>query len=62
MCVLIFSTSFIWNISTYEKNSEIFCDKCEESSCKVSVIFSRVLMKLEFFGQIFEKYSNLKFR
>ena len=31
------------------------------SSCKVSVIFVMILMKLEFSLQIFEKYSNIKF-
>jgi len=31
------------------------------SSCKVSVILVRFLIKLEFSQQIFEKYSNTKF-
>jgi len=31
------------------------------SSCKVPVIPVRFLMKLVFYGQIFEKYSNIKF-
>ena len=28
-CVLIFSTTFMWNISHYTKNSVTFCHKCE---------------------------------
>jgi hypothetical protein len=31
------------------------------SPCKVHVIRVRFLMKLEFSGQIFEEYSNIKF-
>jgi len=31
------------------------------SSCNVSVIIVRFLMKLEFSRQIFDKYSNIKF-
>ena len=31
------------------------------SSCKVPVILASLIIKLEFSGQIFEKYSNTKF-
>ena len=33
-----------------------------KSSCKVPVIHIRIFMKLEYFQQIFEKYSDIKFR
>ena len=29
MCVLIFSTTFLWNISHSKKNSAVYCYKCE---------------------------------
>ena len=29
MCVLIFSATFIWNVSHSKKNSERYCHKCE---------------------------------
>ena len=59
MCVLIFSTTFVWNISHSRMNSvkyhqcmPVFMDK----SC-----YCHVLRKLEFSQQIFEKFSNIKF-
>ena len=30
MCVLIFSTIFIWNVSNSKKNSTRYCHKCED--------------------------------
>jgi hypothetical protein len=54
-CVLIFSTHFVWNIS-YPKKNWARCDFNwgTRHSC-------HILKKLEFSGQIFGKYSNIKF-
>ena len=41
ICVLIFSTIFVWNISHSEKNSIRHYDKYNRSSFKVSVILDR---------------------
>ena len=59
--VLIFSTTCIWNISHFKKNSARYCYKCKKSSCKVPLYFFRILMKLEFSRQIFVKSSIIKF-
>jgi hypothetical protein len=55
MCVLTFSTTFIWNISNCKKNSARYCHnygnlhmQCTRCSCPI-------LMNLEFYGKIFEK-------
>jgi hypothetical protein len=57
MYVLIFSKTFVRNISHSKKKWE----KYNRSSCKVPVILVRFLMKSEFSQQTFEKYSNKKF-
>jgi hypothetical protein len=60
MCVLIFSTNFVRNISHFKKNWEIWSkmfiglDVKYRYSCQI-------LMEIEFSCQIFEKYSDLKF-
>ena len=36
--------------------------RLHRSSCNVPVILCQILIKLEFSGQIFEKYANIKFR
>ena len=56
--VLVFSATFVWRIFHSKKNSGRYYHKC---TCEVSVI-SQILMKTEFSRQIFEKYSNIKFR
>jgi hypothetical protein len=60
MCILIFST-FISKIFHSKTKFARYCRKCEKSSCKVSVIFCRILMKRKFSRPIFEKSSNIKF-
>jgi len=50
MCVLIFSTTFVCNISCYHNSSARYC-------YKYTWVF---LMKLEFYQQIFEKSSPTK--
>jgi hypothetical protein len=61
MCVLIFSTTFVWNISR-SKKKWVRCDKKMYIDLHVKYpFFWSVLMKLEFSQQIFEKSSNIKF-
>ena len=40
MCVFIFSTTFVWNISHSKKNLARYLKTFEKSSCKVPVILS----------------------
>jgi len=61
MCVLIFSTAFVWNIS-HSKGKIVRYDQ------KYMLVFTQstrnswpILIKLEFSRKIFEKYSNIKF-
>ena len=62
MCVLIISATFIWNISYYKKNWPRYDQKCISVCFMSSTRHScQILMKLEFCGQIFEKYTNIKF-
>jgi len=58
-CALIFSTTFVWNIS-HSKNSARYYHKSTQVF-KWSIRGSRqILTKLKFSRQIFEKYSNIK--
>jgi len=59
MCVLIFSTTFVWNISHSGKNQSQLYHKCTQVFA--GRYSSQILIKLEFSGQIFEKYSYIKF-
>jgi hypothetical protein len=62
MFILIFSTIFIWNISHFRKNSSRYCHKCENVFMWSTCYCCRILVKLEFPRQIFEKKnSNIKF-
>jgi hypothetical protein len=61
MCILIFSTTFILNISHFKKNSARRFHKCENVFMKSTRYSFRILMKLEFSRQIFEKHLNIKF-
>jgi hypothetical protein len=59
MCALIFSTTFVWNISHSKQNWARY-HKCTQFM--YSTRYScQILIKLEFSRQIFEKYPNIKF-
>jgi hypothetical protein len=61
MCVLIFSTIFVWNIShSTKKWARYDVKNVYWYSCKVPIIV-RTWMKLEVSWQIFKKYSNIKY-
>ena len=57
MCILILSTTFIWSVSHYKKNSLRYCHKYEKPSCKVPHCSCRISTKFEFSPQIFENES-----
>jgi hypothetical protein len=60
-CVLIFSTTFVWNIS-HSKKKWARCDqKCVLFFMKWALYFCLILMRPEFSTHIFEKSSNTKF-
>ena len=62
MCLLFFSTTFVWNIF-YSKNNWAKCDHtCVLVCMSVTRYSCYISLKLEFRRQIFEKYSNIKFR
>ena len=48
MCVLIFHTRFVWNISHFKKNSaRYFHKRIQRSSCKLPVILVRLQSNLQ---------------
>jgi hypothetical protein len=53
MCVLIFFTNFLWNISTSKKNSARYYHKCTNVFKYSTRYYYQILMKLEFYRQIF---------
>jgi hypothetical protein len=57
MCVLIFSTTFVWNISHSKKNSVRYYHKCKKVFILSTCYSCQILMQLA----IFEKYLNIKF-
>jgi hypothetical protein len=57
-CVLIFSTTFVWNISHSKKIWEIYDQKCILVFTQIARYSCRILIKLENSWQIFEKFSN----
>ena len=62
MCVLIFSTTFVWNISLYKKNWARYDRKCISVCCMWSTGYCcQVLMELEFPRQIFQKSPDMNF-
>jgi hypothetical protein len=62
MCVLIFSTTFVWNISHSKKNSRRYYHKCAQVFMSCTPYSCHILMKLEFSRHIFEKKStDIKF-
>ena len=54
-CVLIFSTTFIWNISHSKMNSRRYCHKCENVFMWSTRYFWRILVKLKSSRNIFYK-------
>ena len=58
MCVLTFSTNFVWNISHSRKNSARRYHKCTQFVTYITCDYSQILIILQFFRHIFEKYSN----
>ena len=61
MWVLIFSATFIWNISHSKKNSARYDEKCVSVFVWSTSYSCQILMKLAFSWQISKKYSNIKF-
>ena len=61
MCVLIFSTTFAWNISHSTKKWARYDEKCTLVFMWGTLYSFQILMKLESLWQIFEKYLNIKF-
>jgi hypothetical protein len=62
MSVLIFCTTFIWNISYSENCSARYCHKCKHVFMSSTCDFCRNLVNLEFSRYSFEKASNIKLR
>jgi len=60
MCVLIFSTNFVWNISHSKKNWARYDQNCTLVFAQGNHHFLPILMKLVFPRQIIEKYKNIK--
>jgi hypothetical protein len=56
MCVLIFSTTFVWNISHSQKNSARYYRKCTQVFMKSTRESCQILMKLELSRHILENY------
>ena len=55
MCVLIFSTTFVWNFSQFRKNSARYDKKCKRvwSPCKLKAILVRFQRNFEFTKHLF---------
>jgi hypothetical protein len=62
MCVLFSSTNFMWNISHSKTNTARYNHKLILVFRQSTRYSFRILIKLEFSTQIFEKYSNIKLR
>jgi hypothetical protein len=61
MFVLIFSTTFVLNISYRKHNLARYCHKCENVFMWSNCYCCWILMELEFSWQIFKKSLNIKF-
>jgi hypothetical protein len=59
---LIFSKAFVWNISHSKRNWAKYDPKRVRDFTKSTSKSCQSWMKFEFSRQIFEKYSNIKFR
>jgi hypothetical protein len=61
MCVLIFSTTFVWNISHCKTEWAKYGRKCILVFISSTYCSCKILMKFEFSWQIFEKCWNIIF-
>jgi hypothetical protein len=61
MCIFIFYTTFVWNIFHSKKNWERYDQICVLFFMWSTCNSCRVLAKVEFYQQFFEKYSSIKF-
>jgi len=61
MCVLIFCTTFVWNISHAKKNWARYDQKRSMFFMYSTHYSCPILIKLKFSRQVFEKCSNTKF-
>jgi hypothetical protein len=61
MCVLIFSTTFVWNNSHSKNSSAGYYHKYTQVFTQSNRYFCQILINLELFLHIFEKYSNVNF-
>ena len=61
MCVWIFCTTFVWNISHSNTNSARYCHNAHRSSCKVPVILVIFYWNWNFPRQSFKQSSNISF-
>jgi len=60
MCILILS-AFFWNISHSKKKLATFCHKCAVRHVNYQYYYCKILIKIAFSRQIFEKIPNIKF-
>jgi hypothetical protein len=61
MCIFIFSTTFVWNISHSNKNSVRYYHKCTQIFVYSTRFSCQILIKLEVSRQISEERSDVKF-
>ena len=61
VCVLIFSTNFVYNISHSKDNLARCSRTCDEVFMGSTCYLCRLLKKLQFSRQVFEETSNIKF-
>jgi hypothetical protein len=59
ICVFIFSTTFVWNMSHFKKNLARYRQKFRNVFKLNTHYFCRIEIEFEFYRQIFEKASNI---
>jgi hypothetical protein len=60
MCVWIFYTTFIWNNSHFRKNVARYFQKCSYACTLSTSYVYQILIKSEFYKQIFDKIWNIR--